>query len=37
MPGWIYLLGYLIAVPIFVYFPTHLFLDWATRRWKPRR
>ena len=36
MPGWAYLLGYLVVVPLFVYFPTHLFLGWATQRSKPR-
>jgi hypothetical protein len=36
MPGWAYLLIYLSAIPLFVYFPTHLLLDWATQRWKPR-
>jgi hypothetical protein len=36
IPGWLYLLTYLVAVPLLVYFPTHLFLDWATQRWKPR-
>jgi hypothetical protein len=36
MPDWAYLLGYLVVVPLFVYFPTHLFLGWATQRWKPR-
>jgi len=35
IPGWAYLLGYLIVVPLLVYFPTHLFLDWMTQRWKP--
>jgi len=34
IPGWDYLLLYLIAVPLLVYFPTHLFLDWMTQRWK---
>ena len=34
MPGWAYLLVYLVAVPSFVYFPTHLFLGWLTRLWK---
>jgi hypothetical protein len=34
MPGWSYLLGYLIIVPLFVYFPTNLFLIWATARWR---
>jgi hypothetical protein len=34
--GWIYLLIYLTAVPLFVYFPTHLFLAWMTKGWKSR-
>ena len=29
MPGWLYLLGYLVVVPIVVYWPT----DWALARW----
>jgi len=29
MAGWAYLLAYLTVVPVFIYFPTHLFLDWA--------
>jgi len=33
MPGILYLLGYLIVVPAVVYFPTHRFLVWLTRRW----
>ena len=36
MPGWAYLLVYLTAVPMFVYFPTHLFLSWLSVRWKSR-
>jgi hypothetical protein len=36
MPGWAYLLGYMIVVPLLVYFPTHLSLEWATHKWKPR-
>jgi hypothetical protein len=36
-PGWAYLVLYLIAVPLCVYFPTHLFLEWMTRRWKPHK
>jgi hypothetical protein len=36
LPGFVYLMAYLIAVPLFVYFPTHLFLDWLSRRWNPR-
>jgi hypothetical protein len=36
IPGWTYLIIYLITVPLLVYFPTHLFLDWMTRCWKPR-
>jgi hypothetical protein len=34
IPGFLYLVLYLIAVPAFVYFPTHLFLIWLTRRWR---
>ena len=37
MPGWLYLLLYLVAVPLLVYFPTHLFLHRMTQRWKPSR
>ncbi len=29
MPGWLYLLGYLVVVPLLVYWPTH----WALSRW----
>ncbi len=29
MPGWLYLLGYLVVAPLLVYWPTH----WALRRW----
>jgi hypothetical protein len=36
MPGWAYLLLYLIALPLLVYFPTHLLLDWLTRHWQQR-
>jgi len=32
MPGLLYLFGYLIVVPAAVYFPTHWFLAWMTRR-----
>jgi len=32
VPGLLYLLGYLIIVPAVVYFPTHRFLVWMTRR-----
>ena len=34
MPGWAYLLAYLIAVPLVIYFPTHLFLQGLTQRWQ---
>lgn len=30
IPGWIYLLLYLIVVPACVYYPTHLFLNWMS-------
>jgi hypothetical protein len=32
MPGWLYLLGYLIVVPAVVYWPTHRALLWWARR-----
>jgi hypothetical protein len=32
MPGLFYLLGYLVVVPLVVYFPTHLLLEWWARR-----
>lgn len=32
VPGWAYLLGYLVVVPLAVYFPTHLLLQWWTAR-----
>ena len=32
VPGLVYLFGYLIVVPAAVYFPTHWFLAWMTRR-----
>ena len=34
MPGLLYLLVYLTVVPAVVYFPTHRFLVWLTRRWR---
>ncbi len=33
VPGFLYLLGYLTIVPAVIYFPTHRFLLWLTRRW----
>jgi hypothetical protein len=30
MPGWLYLLAYLVVVPLLVYWPTHLLLQWWT-------
>lgn len=36
MPGWAYLLAYLIAVPLIIYFPTHLFLRALSEHWKGR-
>ena len=33
VPGWLYLLGYLIVIPLLVYWPTHLALQWGTRKW----
>jgi hypothetical protein len=32
VPGLIYLLAYLIFVPVLVYFPTHLFLQWLAHK-----
>jgi hypothetical protein len=31
MPGLVYLLGYLIVIPLCVYWPTHLLLQWIYR------
>jgi hypothetical protein len=33
MPGPAYLVGYLMVVPLLVYWPTHLGLQWWTNRW----
>jgi len=33
IPGWAYLLVYLIVVPACVYYPTHLLLNWMSRGW----
>jgi hypothetical protein len=35
MPGWLYLTGYLIVVPLVVYWPTHVALRWWSNRWGP--
>lgn len=32
VPGWLYLLGYLIVAPLVVYWPTHLVLRWWSAR-----
>ena len=32
MPGWLYLIGYLVVVPATVYWPTHLILKWWSAR-----
>ncbi len=32
VPGWLYLLAYLIVVPLLVYWPTHLALQWWISR-----
>lgn len=32
VPGWTYLAAYLVLVPLVIYFPTHLALQWWTRR-----
>ena len=34
MPGWMYLVGYLIVASFLIFYPTHLFLESLTRRWK---
>jgi hypothetical protein len=34
--GWLYLLTYLIVVPLIIYFPTHIFLCWFDARSKVR-
>jgi hypothetical protein len=34
VPGWIYLIAYLVIVPLAVYLPTHFFLTWLVRRWQ---
>src|SRR5579862_1577861 len=36
VPSWLYLLAYLIAVPVIIYFPTHLFLRALSERWEGR-
>jgi len=33
MPCSIYLLGYLVLVPLCIYLPTHLLLQWLSSRW----
>jgi hypothetical protein len=35
MPGFLYLLIYLVVVPTAVYYPTHRFLLWLNRKWQP--
>ena len=42
VPGLVYLLAYLVALPLLVYFPTPLLLSWWTRPqnsrpWQPRK
>jgi len=32
VPGWLYLLAYLVLVPAVIYYPTHLSLEWWSRR-----
>lgn len=34
MPGWLYLLGYLVVVPAGIYLPTHFVLEDLAGRWK---
>jgi hypothetical protein len=35
MPGLLYLAGYLVVVPLLVYWPTHLALQWWASRFSP--
>jgi hypothetical protein len=37
VPGWMYLMTYLLFVPLVVYLPTHLFLRRLTKRWRANR
>lgn len=32
IPGWTYLVIYLLVVPLCIYLPTHIFLNWLTAR-----
>ncbi len=32
MPGWLYLLAYLVLAPLLVYWPTHCALQWGSQR-----
>lgn len=34
MPAPVFLLGYLLVVPLFIFYPTHRLLAWFMRRWK---
>jgi hypothetical protein len=34
IPAPMYLAAYLVFVPLLVYWPTHLFLGWLSRRWR---
>jgi hypothetical protein len=37
IPGWLYLLAYLIVVPLIVYWPTHALLRWRAARSSAKR
>jgi hypothetical protein len=37
IPGLVYFAAYLVALPLVVYLPTHLFLDWASQQRKLRQ
>ena len=37
VPGWLYLAGYLIVVPLVVYWPTHMLLRRWVRSWRAAR
>jgi hypothetical protein len=34
IPAWLYLVAYMVVVPLLVYWPTHRFLQWWAERAK---
>ncbi len=34
LPGLVYLMAYLIVLPLVIYYPTHLALRWWSKRWR---